>query len=83
MANIKLLDRANFSKEIIERTYNASSIITEFTTVFKVLRTANKLTLDKKAQQEFLRLTGKYDLDLKFTKDEALRLVDLINTYKK
>lgn len=80
MANIKLLDRANFSKEIIERTYNASSIITEFTTVFKVLRTANKLTLDKKAQQEFLRLTGKYDLDLKFTKDEALRLVDLINT---
>ena len=80
MAKIQLLDRANFSKEIIERTYNASSIITEFTTVFKVLRTANKLSLDKKAQQDFLSLTGKYDLDLKLTKAEALRLVDLINT---
>ena len=52
MAKIQLLDRANFSREIIERTYNASSIITEFTTVFKVLRTANKLSLDKKAQQD-------------------------------
>lgn len=80
MAKIQLLDRANFSREIIERTYNASSIITEFTTVFKVLRTANKLSLDKKAQQDFLSLTGKYDLDLKLTKAEALRLVDLINT---
>lgn len=80
MANIKLLNRDDFSKEIIERTYNASSIITEFTTVFKVLRTANRLTLNKKAQQEFLSLTGKYETDLKFTKNEALKLVDLINT---
>ena len=80
MANLQLLNRANFSKEIIERTYNASSVITEFTTVFKVLKTANKLPFDKKAEQDFLALTGKYDLDISLSNTEALRLTDLLNT---
>nr|DAY41522.1 MAG TPA: putative chitinase [Caudoviricetes sp.] len=80
MANLQLLNRANFSKEIIERTYNASSVITELTTVFKVLRTAKKLPFDKKAEQDFLALTGKYDSDLYLSNIEALRLTDLLNT---
>lgn len=80
MANLQLLNRANFSKEIIERTYNASSVITELTTVFKVLRTAKKLPFDKKAEQDFLALTGKYDSDLHLSNIEALRLTDLLNT---
>lgn len=81
---LKLLDKTKFVAEIIAKTDKASEVISDYYTLFKLLKASgNPLPFKQNNEIEFERLIHKYrsQLDNKLTKDEAVKLVNYLNLF--